>query len=126
MDETEKGLEERGLTHREFFLLMWVLFFGLFFAVAALCGGCCKISVRASNGRYMGPYMCAPYPYNCTSEVWSDCICAPWKLKSGPDSIWYGIATMTWPFWVVDEVCEVALGTVFLPVDATYLCCKRK
>jgi hypothetical protein len=28
---------------------------------------------------------------------------------------------MVWPITVVDEVCEVAFDTVFLPVDLTYL-----
>jgi hypothetical protein len=30
-------------------------------------------------------------------------------------------AFATWPITVVDEVCEVAFDTVFLPVDLTYL-----
>ena len=30
-----------------------------------------------------------------------------------------------WPFFAVDEACEVALDTIFLPVDLTYLLVKE-
>lgn len=91
--------------------------------VAALTlGGCCNFIVRKGNSH--GPYMCAEHPYWCTAYVWTSSVSAPWKLGNGPDGIWEAFATLTWPFWVVDEVCEAALDTVFLPVDATYACIK--
>ena len=35
------------------------------------------------------------------------------------------VEILVWPFSVVDEVCEVAFDTVFLPVDLTYLLIKE-
>ena len=32
-----------------------------------------------------------------------------------------GYAVVLWPITVVDEVCEIALDTVFPPLDLTYL-----
>ena len=67
---------------------------------------------------------CAPSPYYCTATLWTDCVCAPFRAFGGGVSTagrtWDAVATVTWPFWVVDEVCEVALDTVFLPVDVIY------
>ena len=72
-------------------------------------------------------YVCSPYPYWATASVWEECVCAPLKVdsKTGSDGIWYAFATVSWPFWVVDEVCEVALDTVFLPVDGIYMLVKE-
>lgn len=94
----------------------------------AVLAGCCNIMTRTEARN--APYGCARHPYYCTASVWSDCVCAPYYAMGGnaPDpsgGIWYAFATVTWPFWVVDEVCEAALDTVFLPADLTYLCTKE-
>ena len=90
-----------------------------FLCLMLLCG-CANVSSRI--GLYGSTVLCSPSPYNSTCVVWSDCVCAPFKLsgKDGFDRTWYALATVTWPFWVVDEVCEVFLDTVFLPVDGIY------
>lgn len=87
----------------------------------SLMTGCANLNVRLSK-----PYVCAKHPYYCTAEAWSDCVCAPFQLGSSNDPIWTSFATLTWPFWLVDEVAEVALDTVFLPVDGIYALCKDK
>ena len=88
-----------------------------------LCGGCCNIGTRFGATRRT-PVFCAPSPYYCTATLWTDCVCAPFRAFGGGVSTagrtWDAVATVTWPFWVVDEVCEVALDTVFLPVDVIY------
>ena len=78
--------------------------------------GCCNIITRV-EGEF-APYACAPHPYFCTAEVWQD-VAFSREYHCGLAA---GIAMMMWPFCVVDEVCEVVLDTVFLPVDLTYLC----
>lgn len=79
------------------------------------CSGCMNLWTRSGK-----PYACAPYLYYCTAEAWTDCVCAPFQRGSSNDPIWTSFATLTWPFWVVDEVAEAALDTVFLPVDGIY------
>ena len=112
-------------------VLGWIAFIaGVLAASAALamCGGCCNIVERCTDSgglRNGSPYVCTSHPYYCTVAVWEDCICAPWSTVSGPDAIWPAIATVTWPFWIVDEVCEVVLDTVFLPVDGIYAISKE-
>lgn len=96
------------------------------FAVASLLlGGCANIITR--SGENEEPILCSPYPYSSTCMTWSSCVCAPFKLskKNGGDKMWYAFATVTWPFWVVDEVFEVCFDTVFLPVDGIYLMVKE-
>lgn len=92
-------------------------------ALVMLTYGCANLNERLS-----APYACARSPYYCTAEAWTDCVCAPFKLGNGnsQDPIWTCFATLTWPFWLVDEVAEVALDTVFLPVDGIYALCKAK
>lgn len=87
----------------------------------ALLAGCANINVRTSK-----PYACAPHPYYCTERTWSRCVCAPFQFGSSNDPIWTSFATLTWPFWLVDEVAEVALDTVFLPVDGIYALCNNR
>ena len=86
--------------------------------LAAACG-CANLNERLS-----APYACARSPYYCTAEAWTDCVCAPFNLGNSQDPIWTCFATLTWPFWLADEVAEVALDTVFLPVDGIYALCK--
>ena len=123
--EGERNEEGRLMSRKEFFVAVWGLFFLVFFAIAALCGGCCNITMRSESTK-QAPYFIQPHPYCSTVNVWNDCICAPWHLDGGTDAIWPAIVTLTYPFWIIDEVCEVALDTVFLPIDATYYCCKGK
>ena len=92
--------------------------------MAVVLSGCCNYLVRMKDkdlpddwGRD-APYACAPHPYFCTAEVWQD-VAFSREYHCGLAA---GIAMMMWPFCVVDEVCEVVLDTVFLPVDLTYLC----
>lgn len=96
-------------------------------ALTFICG-CCNI-VERSQGTYttMGmecgsPYFCAKHPYYCTAATAKDCLAAPyyWLTDSYADwgaAMWGAFATLTYPFWVADEVCEIALDTVFLPCD---------
>ena len=89
---------------------------GLFVACAiTLLAGCANILQRCDD--YHAPYVCAKHPYYCTTSVWDDCVCAPFKLGDSNDPIWTSFATLTWPFWLLDEPCEVVLDTVFLPFD---------
>lgn len=94
--------------------------------------GCANYLVRTGDENVRSrigvdlPYACAPYPYLCTAEMWKpvslysfrhprpDCCGMPGALEIG-----------LWPFFAVDEACEVALDTVFLPVDLTYLLMKE-
>lgn len=125
MDEPE-GIIEKGKRCKAVFVALWLMFFLAFWTVAILFGcGCCNVAVRSESGK-RSPYFVQPHPYYSTASVWEDCICAPWSGKSGSDAIWSTIATLTWPLWIVDEACEAVLDTVFLPVDATYYCCKGK
>ena len=77
--------------------------------------GCCNYATR-TEGK-VAPYACAPHPYYCTAEVWQD-VAFTRKYDCGLAAT---CALMVWPITVVDEVCEVAFDTVFLPVDLTYL-----
>ena len=78
--------------------------------------GCCNCITRMEgNG---APYVCAPYPYYCTAETWPGVI-----LDYGDHYCGTKVMLMRrlWLFCVVDEMFEVALDTVFLPVDLTSL-----
>lgn len=92
---------------------------------SALCG-CVNLFVRTEGvtevwGRRTGtPYLCAPYPFACTGVVCREWLTAPFRLGRGTDPIGDALATLTWPLSLVDLPCEVALDTVFLPVDAAY------
>ena len=86
--------------------------------VLAGLSGCCNCITRTEgNG---APYACAPYPYYCTAETWPGVI-----LDYGDHYCGTKVMLMRrmWLFCVVDEVFEVALDTVFLPVDLTSLYC---
>ena len=97
-------------------------------ALVMLACGCVNIMER-SEGIYttMGmecgsPYFCAKHPYHCTVTVAKDCLAAPyrWLVDDYADwgeAVWGAFATLTYPFWIADEVCEIALDTVFLPCD---------
>lgn len=123
MDGTETG-SEKPMSRRAVFVVAWGMFFAVFWTIVLLFGGgCCNIAVRSESGK-RSPYFLQPHPYYSTARVWDDCICAPAHLDDGPDAIWSAVATVTWPLWVVDEACEVVLDTIFLPLDATYYCCK--
>ena len=63
------------------------------------------------------PYACAPHPYFCTAVVWPE-VALSRDYQCGLAA---ALAVEMWPFSVVDEACEIALDTVFLPVDLTYL-----
>ena len=117
---------ERKIGWRGMLVLAWLLVFSFFFAIANIGGGCCNITTRGTRTATK-PFWVARHPYYCTAAVWSDSICAPFKVMgtNGADGIWYSVATVTWPFWVVDEVFEVVGDTVFLPADATYLCLRN-
>lgn len=101
----------------------------LFLVVAiVLANGCCNIMER-SEGTYttMGmecgsPYFCAKRPYYCTVVVAKDCLAGPYRWLTGDyadwgAALWGAFATLTYPLWIADEVCEMALDTVFLPCD---------
>lgn len=123
MDDTGTRIEKLK-SRRAVFVAVWGMFFAIFWAIVLLFGGgCCNIAVRSESGK-RSPYFLQPHPYYSTAEVWDNCICAPSHLNGGPDAIWSAVATVTWPLWVVDEACEVVLDTIFLPLDATYYCCK--
>ena len=97
-------------------------------ALVMLACGCVNIMER-SEGTYttMGmecgcPYFCAKHPYYCTVTVAKDCLAAPyrWLVDDYADwgeALWGAFATLTYPFWIADEVCEIALDTVFMPCD---------
>lgn len=90
-----------------------------------LLAGCANYAMRTDSSRRFGPYVCEPYPYAATAGVFDDCLLAPLRTfdvigDRTNDPIGNALCTLTWPFWVVDEVFEVALDTVFLPVDAAY------
>ena len=80
--------------------------------------GCCNINTRV-KGEF-APYACAPHPYFCTAEIWPDVALSRIYLCGTAA----GIARGLWPISVVDEVFEVALDTVLLPVDLVGLCCR--
>lgn len=105
-----------------FILMLWVMFAVSVIFICLLFGGCCNVYMR-SEAR-TSPYWVADRPYYCTAEVWDCCVCAPihkWKNRGGAyGQVWYTFATLTWPFWAVDEVCEVVGDTLFLPVDGAY------
>ena len=89
---------------------------------AVLAAGCCNFVERTNSEP---PYVVAEHPYQYTVQVWGDCISAPFRLsgKNGADNVWYAMATVTWPFWLVDELGEVCLDTLFLPADGVYALC---
>jgi hypothetical protein len=80
--------------------------------------GCCNIFTRV-EGEF-APYACAPHPYYCTAEVWPDVALSRTYLCGTVAAL----AVEVWPISVFDEVFEVALDTVFLPVDLTGMCCR--
>lgn len=73
--------------------------------------GCCNCLIRTENN--IAPYACAPHPYYCTADVWQDIVFTR-KYHCGQC---YIFMMWMWPVTVVDEVCEVALDTFFLPLD---------
>lgn len=79
--------------------------------------GCCNYIARTEGE--VAPYACAPHPYYCTAEIWPGVILDYGKHCCGMK---VAIMRLTWPFCVVDMMFEVALDTVFLPVDLTCLC----
>jgi len=81
-------------------------------AVAALLAGCCNVVERAQK-----PYLVAPHPYYCTVEA-AEALAEPFQDRQGPDGIAGAFIAVTYPLWIVSGVCDVALDTVFLPVDA--------
>ena len=86
--------------------------------------GCCNYFVRTEDKD--APYACAPHPYYCTARVWS--VVSRDAVRNPPPrccAIPAAVEILVWPFSVVDEVCEVAFDTVFLPVDLTYLLVKE-
>lgn len=94
-------------------------------AAVALLAGCANYVMRTECGRNSGPYACGPYPYAATAGVFDDCLLAPLRTfeilgDRTNDPIGNALCTLTWPFWVVDEVGEAVLDTAFLPVDSTY------
>ena len=99
-------------------------FASLLLAGAVLLGGCFNIAERFSDDD--APYGLSRHPYQGTEWVWNECVCAPWRQKTGFENIWTAYATVTWPLWVVDEACEIVLDTVFLPIDGTYYLAKEK
>ena len=80
--------------------------------------GCCNYCTRTEGE--IAPYACTPHPYYCTAEIWQD-VALTRKYHCGTAA---ALAIQTWPISVVDEVCEVALDTVFLPVDLAWLLAK--
>lgn len=126
----EKSLEEVSRKRAGWQCILvafWLLVFSVVFVASSFCGGCCNVNERFVSDS--SPIWCSRHPYYSTSRVWEDCILAPSyiyysKPMSGYEAIRYASATGAWPFWVVDELFEVVFDTVFLPVDATYLCCK--
>lgn len=90
----------------------------------ALLAGCANYAMRTECGRNFGPYVCEPYPYAATASVFDDCLIAPLRafeiIDRNDDPIATALFTLTWPVWVVDEVGEAVLDTVFLPVDSAY------
>ena len=93
-------------------------------ACAALLAGCANFTMRTESGRRSGPYACGPHPYAATAGVFGDCILAPLRafeiIDGRGDPVGDALCTLTWPFWVVDEVGEVVFDTAFLPVDSVY------
>lgn len=100
--------------------MKWLLAIAL-----SLCLGCANFMMRTKCDRRSGPYVCGPYPYAATAEVFDNCILAPLRTYGviadrDNDPIGNALCTLTWPLWVVDEVCEVVVDTAFLPVDSAY------
>ena len=90
-----------------------------------LCTAGASLTTRIQHDRRSGPYACGPYPYASTAEVFDTCLLAPLRTYGviagrSNDPIGNALCTLTWPFWVVDEVGEVVLDTAFLPVDSVY------
>ncbi len=90
--------------------------FGCLMMVGVL--GCCNIGMRADDE--LAPYACAPHPYFCTAGIWQYVVDPTHDSYCGTMAY---IMIELWPFFVVDEVFEVALDTVFLPVDLTSMYC---
>ena len=87
--------------------------------VVAGLTGCCNIETRVDDE--FAPYACAPHPYYCTAETW------PYVVNPAHNAACGRMAAFMiqmWPIFVVDEVCEVALDTVLLPVDLIGQCCR--
>lgn len=94
-------------------------------ACAALLAGCANYAMRTDSSRRSGPYVCEPYPYAATAGVFNDCLLAPLRAfdvipDRTNDPVGNALCTLTWPFWVVDEVGEIVFDTAFLPVDSVY------
>jgi hypothetical protein len=99
--------------------------------VLPLCAGCASLTTRIQHDWRSGPYACGPYPYASTVEVFDTALLAPLRTYGviadrSNDPIGNALCTLTWPFWVVDEVGEVILDTAFLPVDSVYYFFFRK
>ena len=114
---TEDG-KERKSGVKAMFVLGWLLFFLLLFFISVVCGGCANLLER-TDGRD-SPYVLERHSYYSTEAVWRDCVSAPWRMSAGFENTWYAAATVTWPFWAVDEVLEAAVDTVMYPADATW------
>ena len=119
----ERGEERRKISRKEFFVSAWLIFFLLLFFISVVCGGCANLLER-TDGRD-SPYALERHPYYSTEAVWRDCVSAPWKMSAGFENTWYAAATVTWPFWAVDEVLEAAVDTVMYPADAVWFHCFR-
>jgi uncharacterized protein YceK len=96
-----------------------------------LCTGCASLTTRIQCDWRSGPYACGPYPYAATAGVFDDCLLAPLRTfeiiaDRHNDPVGNALCTLTWPFWVVDEVGEIVLDTAFLPVDSVYYFFFRK
>ena len=120
----ERGEERRKISRKEFFVSAWLIFFLLLFFISVVCGGCANLLER-TDGRD-SPYALERHPYYSTEAVWRDCVSAPWKMSAGFENTWYAAATVTWPFWAVDEVLEAAVDTVMYPADAVWFHCFRE
>lgn len=95
--------------------------------LAVSLSGCLNYLVRTEDKDVLSdlggdpPYACAPHPYFCTAEIWPDVALS----RDYGCGFAAGLAVQLWPLAVVDEACEIALDTVFLPVDLTYLFMKE-
>lgn len=120
----EENNREKPISRKGVLVAVWGMVFFVFWSLILLFGGgCCNMYTRTYSSKRK-PIVATYHPYYCTSEVWSNCLCAPFRLSEKSDwgRMWCTIATVTWPFWIVDELCEVVLDTLFLPIDATYYC----
>lgn len=114
--------------------LGWTIFILGFLLVCkgvSLLSGCCNIGVRSRTVyTSSAPEWCSPHPYFCTQKVFEEAVSAPWRtlfggtMRFGERGIGDAWCTVTWPFWAVDELFEIAADTLFLPVDAVYVLAK--